>query len=294
MTQPVLDRPVTPPDVAPTGPGNADGYPTTNARGQIRGPSPGLEPEVKAAIERNLAKDYAALKRAEAIEAADAEITATTGEADAIPVVGWAAAAIEAGTAITEGVIIYKLLKDIAKLEEELRKAKAKTDADTNVQVKGKPCLVDEYQNLKKICGGEAHHIMPDMVYRLGARPTLAADMSSTANRIPNAPTFNQGMAICLTDAQHSGLHSSLKTAMDGLGATQTPAGTAPIGKIAPAAAASITAIPDLPAACKALAVAKLAAQIKQSGLRSQQPGRTQQAPLPSGDAATVLRRGSY
>lgn len=146
----------------------------------------------------------------------------------------------------------------------------------------------------RRSAGGQAHHIVPDMTYRLGNRPETAADRLSINNRIPNAPTFNQGMAICLTNAQHEGLHSGLKVVLDGFGAAQTPSGTAPLGKIATASKASIVAVPDLPPECKALAIARVTAQMKAQGLRPNQPGRTQQAPLPSGDAATVLRRGSY
>ncbi len=294
----LLDRPPTKPEVASPEAGRADGYPNTNARGQFR--SPVHEPEVRDALRRRalreIAEAEARVAGATAAEEADAEVSSGTAVGiDEIPIAGWIVAGVEGGVAVYEGVQLYRALRDLKKAQAELKALEQeKTEADTNVKVKGKPCLVDEYQNLKKICDGEAHHIMPDMVYRLGGRPSSAAAMSSTADRIPNAPTLNQGMAICLTTEQHAGLHGGLRTVLNGLGAAQTPSGTAPMGKITLAADGSILAIKTLPAECKALAIAKLHAQLVNQGIKPGQPGRTQEQPLPSGDAETVLRRGSY
>ena len=56
---------------------------------------------------------------------------------------------------------------------------------------------------------------------------------------------------------------------------------------------AEIQAIPDLPEECKALARRKTRAQVRsKTGLTA--PGRTQENPLPSGDAKKVLERGYY
>jgi hypothetical protein len=158
-------------------------------------------------------------------------------------------------------------------------------------------CQIGPYSEIVRTCSGEAHHIVPDMAYRLGARPTTAAAMSSTANRIPNAPTFNQGMSICLTSAQHgsgpTGLHGQLRGRLAALGASSPVAGTAPMGRILRESIASIMRVPGLPPECKALAATMTTAQVNaNTGIRA--PGRVRESPLPSGDALRVLSRGSY
>ena len=302
--QAVLERPPTVEPQAPAGPPANDNYPTSNARGQFRGLNAANDNAAAelAEAEEELATAQRGVAAAEGLLAADGAAEGATWEFDWVPIVGWGAAALAVGTA---GYALYQLhqakqaeaaAQAKKKKAEEDAKAQPQTKPETNVEVKDKKpqqCLVDEYAKLKKICGGEAHHMMIDMVYRLGGRPTGAAT-NSTADRIPNAPTFNQSMAICLTDAQHAGLHSALKGQLDALGASQTPAGTAPMSKITPLIIASIAGIPGLDAKCKALAIAKLTGQLAQQGIKGSQPGRTAQAPLPSGQAATVLRRGSY
>lgn len=160
-----------------------------------------------------------------------------------------------------------------------------------------KECKVGPYEDVAKICNGEAHHIIPDFVYRLETRPTLAAEMSSTANRIPNAPTFNQGMSICLMGSQHEsgrdGLHGQLGASLRAHGAASPVPGTAPMVNILESSVAAIHAIPDLPEECKLLADAMTTAQVaSNTGLTA--PGRTQQSPRPAGLAREVLTRGSY
>ncbi|WP_156647592.1 hypothetical protein [Methylobacterium sp. Leaf87] len=122
--------------------------------------------------------------------------------------------------------------------------------------------------------------------------------MSSTADRIPNAPTLNEGMAICLSKAQHGsglgGIHADLRKSLNNLGADYTPSETAPLGEIISAAKLSIGNIEHSSERCKDLANSKLSFQIGQKGLDSEQPGRTQEKPLPSGAAKNVLRRGYY
>ncbi|UFW67140.1 hypothetical protein RlegWSM1455_27840 (plasmid) [Rhizobium laguerreae] len=49
------------------------------------------------------------------------------------------------------------------------------------------PCVVGPYKYVETICPGEAHHIIPDMVYRLGKAPANEAEKSSTDGRIPNS-----------------------------------------------------------------------------------------------------------
>lgn len=119
--------------------------------------------------------------------------------------------------------------------------------------------------------------------------------MASTANRIPNAPTLNQGMSICLTAEQHrvgpDGLHADLRTAFANM--ASPVAGTAPMGDILKASAASIDRISGVPQECRERAKAAARAQIRATtGLTA--PGRIRERPLPSGDARVVLQRGYY
>jgi hypothetical protein len=158
------------------------------------------------------------------------------------------------------------------------------------------PRLVGPYDQISKVCPGEAHHIVPDMVYRLGTRPTGAA-AGSAAERIPNAPTLNQGMSVCLTDVMHGsgadGLHGKLRGQLSGLGSQFKPNGTAPMGAILGKSLQSIDEIPGLPKECKEKAKAAAAAQVA-SRMKPTQPGRVWEKPLPSGAAYDVLSKGSY
>lgn len=158
-------------------------------------------------------------------------------------------------------------------------------------------CKVGPYEDVAPICNGEAHHIVPDFAYRLGTRPTLAAERASTANRIPNAPTFNQGMSICLTREQHGsgedGLHGQMRAPLRALGEVSPVPGTAPMGAILAESVRQIEEIPSLPEECKQLAVAMTTGQVlTQTGTSA--PGRTLEAPLPSGEARRVLSQGHY
>ncbi|WP_157212053.1 hypothetical protein, partial [Sinorhizobium sojae] len=156
-------------------------------------------------------------------------------------------------------------------------------------------CIVGPYEDIEPICRGQAHHIVPDMSYRLGRRPTRAADFNSTVDRIPNAPTFNQGMAICLLTRQHGsdseGLHGILRQRFAEVASPVS--GTAPMGAILAESIKVIEDIPDLPEECKALASLRATEQVaSKTGFAA--PGRTRERPLPSGEAETVLRRGHY
>lgn len=155
-------------------------------------------------------------------------------------------------------------------------------------------CIVGPYEEIEPMCRGNAHHIVPDMAYRLGRRPAKS-EYNSTENRIPNAPTLNQGMSICLLTRQHGsdseGLHGVLRQRFSDL-ASPVP-GTAPMGAILAESLKVIEDIPDLPEECKALAAAMATGQVaSKTGFAA--PGRTKERPLPSGDAETVLRRGHY
>ncbi len=98
------------------------------------------------------------------------------------------------------------------------------------------PCVVGPYKYVNMVCPGEAHHIIPDMVYRLGSAPNSEAEKNSTEGRIPNSPAYNEGQAICLSEGMHrtddDAVHSSLNPALTALGKTYNPQGTAPLGKI--------------------------------------------------------------
>lgn len=158
-----------------------------------------------------------------------------------------------------------------------------------------KRCIVGPYEEIEPICKGEAHHIVPDMTYRLGRRPVTALEKNSTADRIPNAPTFNQGMSICLLTRQHGsgsdGLHGALRQRFSDL-VSPVP-GTAPMGLVLAESLSVIQALPDLPPECKALAASLATGQVgAKTGFAA--PGRTKERPLPSGEAEIVLKRGHY
>ncbi|MDR6099853.1 hypothetical protein QE369_000031 [Agrobacterium larrymoorei] len=182
--------------------------------------------------------------------------------------------------------------------EEEQRRQQAVAQPETvRVDEEGsqRRCIVGPYSEIEPMCKGNAHHIVPDMSYRLGTRPTRAADFNSTANRIPNSPTFNQGMSICLLSRQHGsdaeGLHGQLRDKFSRM-VSPVP-GTAPMGAILRDSLRVIDDIPDLPAECKKLAKTLATGQVMtNTGLAA--PGRIKERPLPTGEAEKVLRRGRY
>lgn len=148
------------------------------------------------------------------------------------------------------------------------------------------PCLVGPYREIRKVCPGEAHHIVPDMALRYGTR---AAGMQGLG-RIPNAPSFQDGMTVCLNPAMHYGVHGALTTVLHAAGTAGPVNGTAPMARITELSAMSINAIPGLDPACKARA--QQAAREQMFPIRAQ-PGRTT-ITLPKPDATMVLSRGSY
>ena len=160
------------------------------------------------------------------------------------------------------------------------------------------PCVVGPYKYVNMICPGEAHHIIPDMVYRLGKAPASEEEKNSTDGRIPNSPTYNQGQAICLSPGMHrtddDAVHKSLNPALKALGGNFNPQGTAPLGNIRDEAHRAIDQIKELPEKCKKMA--KDAATI-QVGSKFRQPGRTTINPpkLPGGQSVIdVLKAGKY
>jgi hypothetical protein len=164
-----------------------------------------------------------------------------------------------------------------------------------------KQCPKIGEHRLKCGSGSESHHIVPDMCYRTGSR-------RSNSGRIPNAPALSKrtrppartgGMAICLTSAQHSGLHSSLNSALKLLGdvaqifpgqTNMSVPGTAPMEEIFDKCVDSINSIQGLAPDCKDLAIEMAATQASQT---FGQPGRTTTT-LPDSSATTVMLRGYY
>ena len=159
-------------------------------------------------------------------------------------------------------------------------------------------CIIGQFEDIHSLCGGgAAHHIVPDMVYRLDTRPETAADRRSTEDRIPNAPTFNQGMSICLTNQQHgrgpTGIHGRLRHRLNTLGGSSRVPGTAPIGRILNASVAALIEVPDLSEECKLRAAAMATVQVSErTGITP--PGRTQERLPLSGEALRVLSQGHY
>ena len=141
--------------------------------------------------------------------------------------------------------------------------------------------------------GGETHHIVPDMSYRLGDRKGL-----KSTERTPNAPTEEQGISICLTADQHGskkdsgGVHDVIRPEFKGIDHPDFP-GTAPMEDILFASQKALLATKGINLICAAYANGLAEVQVRgTTGLAA--PGRTKERPLPSGRIADVLRAGSY
>lgn len=90
-------------------------------------------------------------------------------------------------------------------------------------------CKVGTYQELKsgkkpnkKKCrkDGEAHHVIPDAVYRTYDRND-SSGLSSVNNelqRMNGAPTMNDGIAICMSKKKHKKLHKRMNRRIKALG----------------------------------------------------------------------------
>jgi hypothetical protein len=155
-------------------------------------------------------------------------------------------------------------------------------------------CLIGEYKAIAETCneaGGEAHHIVPDKVYRGGTRAT-AGDV---ATRVAGAPTLGGGMCICLSPDDHKEIHASErdnlvalgKPGMDGLSRSQQAAerarlqatgeyGTAPMGKIHDAAAKTVD---DLAINANCKKKAKEAIKKQSKSVKRKSIGRTSNRP---------------
>ncbi len=279
MPQDLLDRPAAPPKVSPPGPGQADGNPRMNARGQFRGPAPRNEPEVEEALRRRIAKDTADIARRTAIEEEDGEVsTGTAGGIDEIPIAGWIVLGAEVGVAGYQAYQIYQDTKDLLKATEDLKAASGGGNNNKNVQVQGEdPCFIGPY-NKNKCPGGFKHHVVPDRVLNFAA---------GSSSRIPNAPSYGQGMTICLSKQEHLDVHSILDPALEALGKnSSTGAGTAPMSQIVDK---SIEAAEKVRPECKGK-FDKVREQYKSMG---NQPGRTTKGPPTAGSPAqNILSSG--
>lgn len=123
-------------------------------------------------------------------------------------------------------------LHHVQRKREEDRKPQAIPQSETvritEREEYRKKCQVDRYAKMKNICGQygmQAHHIVPDWTLRTGAR-------SRISDRIPNMPSLNDGMAICVVgnaavnDTEHNRAHAA-DGAIEELGASSDPKYTA-------------------------------------------------------------------
>ena len=302
----ILDRPVNVQPPARPAASLADGNPASNARGEFLGlVAPSAESVTAKEIEEVLARIAADTAAAEAAEAAAAAAAATaagagTAEGEAAPEevvtgpIGW----IIGGVAVVgvAGLAAWalhkkaqadaakqKLAEDEKKLEE-LKKAESGGGGNNNnVKVTGHdPCDSGPYKDKDCPPEDEAHHIIADMVLRYGTR--------GSDTRAPNAPSLEDGPAICLSKSEHAEVHAKLREAFKALGndATNGPVGTAPIKDIVDA---SIKAIEDVKPECRGRFedVRKFYENI------GQQPGRTTLRPAqPGSPAQNAVKNGGY
>lgn len=108
-------------------------------------------------------------------------------------------------------------------------------------------CQVDRYAVMRNICGQygmQAHHIVPDWTLRYGAR-------GKADQRIPNMPSLNDGMAICVLghatkeDTEHNHAHFA-DAAIEAIGKRSSPLHTATLAAVGTASARAMKAVrPD-------------------------------------------------
>lgn len=141
-------------------------------------------------------------------------------------------------------------------------------------------CLVGPHNVIQELCIGEAHHIIPDRVYRLGN--------SKNPARIANAPTYGEGMAVCMPKSKHRAVHTKLDRDLAKLGGAS---GTAPIGAIAKKSVDSLNPkTSKLSKKCHNAVKAAAAAQVANT-TGPTQLGRAAKNPL-TGAALQQLKRG--
>lgn len=152
-----------------------------------------------------------------------------------------------------------------------------------------KKCQVDRYAKMKNICGQydmQAHHIVPDWTLRYGAR-------EEADKRIPNMPSLNDGMAICVIgnartqSTEHWEGHLADK-AIEDIGKNATPPFTAPLSKVAQKSAeAMIKVRPDCTKEIMAAMVKQFAGKNPNQLLRAKQ-----YPPLPK-ETISALKSGA-
>ena len=300
----ILDRPI---DVQPPpqpGASRADGNPPSNARGRFLGLlAPPAESVAAKEIEEILARiaaDEAAVAAAESAAAAAAASAAAAGTAEA------EAAPVEGGTGpigwIVGGIVLLgvgglaawalhkkmqsdaakqKLAEDKKKLEELEKAESGGGGNNNNVKVTGHdPCDTGPYSDKDCPPEYEAHHIIADMVLRYGVR--------GSDTRIPNAPSLDEGLTICLSQSEHDRVHKIMNDAMKGMRSDPSNGvpGTAPMNKIVDMA---IDAVEQVKPECKG----KFENVRKQFEAMGDQPGRiTTRPPKDGSPAQNTLKSG--
>ncbi|WP_372574332.1 DUF4150 domain-containing protein [Ruegeria jejuensis] len=125
-----------------------------------------------------------------------------------------------------------------------------------------KKCEVDRYGRMSKICGQygmQAHHIVPDYTLRYGTRK----EGEEGINRIPNMPSLDDGMSICVVgnaateETEHNRAHFA-DAAIAELGLGADPPHTARLADVVRESRRAMVAVrPD----CAAQIVRALAQQ---------------------------------
>jgi len=153
-------------------------------------------------------------------------------------------------------------------------------------------CLVGPYDEINKECnkaGGEAHHIVPDMALRTGTRKAAGKGLNRIKPKTGKPPTsLKKGIAICISDGAHKGLHKKLNKDLKDLGAKNNPPGQAPMDQISEASIKSIENIDALDPSCKSEARKKSKKEMVKYG---NTPGRTTTS-LPKGPTLKYLKKG--
>ena len=152
-------------------------------------------------------------------------------------------------------------------------------------------CLVGPYNEINKECnkaGGEAHHIVPDMTLRTGRRKEALKNKNRIKPKKGKPTSLKKGIAICITDDAHKGLHKELNDELKKLGANNNPPGQAPMNEITKASLDSIKNIESIDSACKKEAEIKVKKDMRKYG---NAPGRTTTS-LPKETTRKYLENG--
>ncbi len=207
---------------------------------------------------------------------------------------GWVAFGIISVVTIGGAYLLSDSIDNANDDADDNASAVPRTDTCQNCDEDGNACLVGPYAEIASQCatrGGNAHHIVPDRVYRLSTRPTGALERS-TLNRIPGAPSLANGMSVCLSPAQHAAAHTATDPVVTALGSAT--GGVAPMAAILAASQNGINAVPGLDKGCKEQANRAASNQVR-SGTGLLAPGRTSMnPPKVLSEAARLLSRGFF